>query len=61
MGSQERSDVLGGEVLRGFAFILALGIVVGTYSSIFVASPFALLWEKWFGAEAKARRAANTA
>ena len=49
---------LGGDVLRGFAFILALGIVVGTYSSIFVASPFALLWEKWFGAEAKARRAA---
>ena len=53
--------VLGGDVLRGFAFILTLGIVVGTYSSIFVASPFALLWEKWFGAEAKARRAAGTA
>ena len=50
--------VLGGDVLRGFAFILTLGIVVGTYSSIFVASPFALLWEKWFGVEAKARRAA---
>ncbi len=49
---------LGGEVLRGFAFILTLGIVVGTYSSIFVASPFALLWEKWFGVEAKARRSA---
>jgi len=50
---------LGGDVLRGLAFILALGIIVGTYSSIFVASPFALLWEKWFGAEAKARRAAR--
>jgi preprotein translocase subunit SecF len=50
---------LGGDGLRGFAFIMTLGIVVGTYSSIFVASPFALLWEKWFGAEAKARRSAT--
>jgi preprotein translocase SecF subunit len=33
---------LGGEVLRGFAFALFLGIVVGTYSSIFVASAFVL-------------------
>ncbi len=50
--------VLGGDVLRGFAFILTLGIIVGTYSSIYVASPFALVWESWFGAEAKARRSA---
>jgi preprotein translocase subunit SecF len=47
---------LGGPVLRGFAFVMAVGILVGTYSSIYVASPFALLWEKYFGAEAKARR-----
>lgn len=32
--------VFGGEVLRGFAFALTFGIVIGTYSSIFVASPF---------------------
>lgn len=31
--------ILGGEVLRGFAFALMIGILVGTYSSIFVASP----------------------
>ena len=31
--------IFGSEVLRGFAFALAIGIVVGTYSSIFVASP----------------------
>ncbi len=31
--------IFGGEVLRGFAFALSLGIVIGTYSSIFVASP----------------------
>lgn len=36
---------LGGDVLRGFAFILTIGVLVGTYSSIYVASPFALLWE----------------
>lgn len=37
---------LGGDVLRGFAFILTVGVFVGTYSSIYVASPFALLWER---------------
>jgi SecD/SecF fusion protein len=34
--------VFGGEVLRGFSFALFVGIVVGTYSSIFIASPVAL-------------------
>ncbi len=36
----------GGEVLRTFAFALIVGIVVGTYSSIFVASPILVDW-KW--------------
>ncbi len=40
---------LGGDVLRGFAFVMTVGIIVGTYSSIYVASPFALLWEQLFG------------
>lgn len=31
--------IFGGEVLRGFAFALLVGILIGTYSSIFVASP----------------------
>lgn len=31
--------IFGGEVLRGFAFALIIGIVIGTYSSIYVASP----------------------
>jgi len=34
--------VLGGEVLRGFAFALFIGMITGTYSSIFVASAFVL-------------------
>lgn len=36
----------GGEVLRGFAFTLFFGILIGTYSSIFVASPFVLEYSK---------------
>jgi preprotein translocase subunit SecF len=35
----------GGEVIHDFAFALAVGIAVGTYSSIFVASPIVALWE----------------
>lgn len=35
--------VFGGEVLRGFSILIVLGIVIGTYSSLFVAAPFLLL------------------
>tara|TARA_B100001057_G_scaffold118039_1_gene116610 strand:- start:2304 stop:3212 length:909 start_codon:yes stop_codon:yes gene_type:complete len=31
--------ILGGEILKGFSFAMILGVVIGTYSSIFVASP----------------------
>ena len=31
--------ILGGEILRGFAFAMIVGVLIGTYSSIFVASP----------------------
>ena len=31
--------VLGGEILRGFSFAMILGVIIGTYSSMFVASP----------------------
>jgi len=37
---------LGGEVIHDFAFIILLGVIIGTYSSIFVASPILLLWKK---------------
>jgi len=36
---------LGGAVIHDFAFAMLVGIVVGTYSSIFVASPTVLAWE----------------
>ncbi|HSS50511.1 MAG TPA: hypothetical protein VLX28_16365, partial [Thermoanaerobaculia bacterium] len=48
--------LLGGDVLKGFAFVLVVGIIVGTYSSIYVASPFALLWESLFGVNGKWRK-----
>jgi preprotein translocase subunit SecF len=37
--------VFGGEVLRGFSFALVVGVIVGTYSSIFIASPVLLWWQ----------------
>lgn len=36
---------LGGEVLRGFAFALIVGIVIGGFSSLFIASPLVVEWE----------------
>ncbi len=38
--------LLGGEVMHGFAFALLVGFVIGTYSSIYVASPIVLWFEK---------------
>lgn len=37
----------GGEVLRSFSWCLFIGILIGTYSSIYIASPFMLWWEGW--------------
>jgi len=37
--------ILGGGVIHDFAFALSVGIVAGTYSSIYVASPVLLIWE----------------
>lgn len=38
---------LGGEVIHDLSFALLVGVLVGTYSSIFVASPAILLWHNW--------------
>ncbi|MGZ8425555.1 MAG: protein translocase subunit SecF [Candidatus Binatia bacterium] len=40
--------LLGGAVIRPFAFALLVGFVSGVYSTIFIASPVILLWEKSF-------------
>lgn len=36
---------LGGEIIHDFSFALLVGVVIGTYSSIFIASVFLLYWE----------------
>jgi preprotein translocase subunit SecF len=37
----------GGKVLEDFAFALFVGVVTGTYSSVFVATPLIVDWEAW--------------
>ncbi len=40
---------LGGEVLNTFALTLIIGIVIGTYSSIYVAAAIVVIWKDWRG------------
>jgi len=42
--------LLGGSVIHDFAFTLIVGVIVGTYSSIFVASAFVIYWKHKKGA-----------
>ncbi len=37
--------LFGGQVLNGFSFALVVGIIVGTYSSVFIASPILIFWQ----------------
>ena len=39
--------IWGGPVLHGFSFALVCGIIVGTYSSVFIASPIVLFWHNY--------------
>jgi preprotein translocase subunit SecF len=39
--------LFGGQVLQGFSFALVIGIIVGTYSSIAIASPIVLWWQSY--------------
>jgi SecD/SecF fusion protein len=41
--------VFGGAVLRDFAFAILAGILIGTYSSVFVAAPIVLWWSRFRG------------
>lgn len=38
--------ILGGGVIHNFAFAMLVGVLIGTYSSIFVASPVLILWQQ---------------
>lgn len=50
--------VLGGEVIRPFAAVMGIGILVGTYSSIYIAAPIMLVLERWQGAPGAAKSGA---
>jgi preprotein translocase subunit SecF len=47
---------LGGAVIHDFAFALLIGVIIGTYSSIFVASPIVLVWESIKPSKRKRKR-----
>jgi preprotein translocase subunit SecF len=46
--------LMGGQVLRAFAFALTVGIVIGTYSSFGIAAPLVVAWNNWRGQGAAA-------
>jgi len=49
--------LFGGEVLHGFSLALVIGIIIGTYSSIFIASPMLVAYQNW--RLARSRRGAS--
>ncbi|HLJ48592.1 MAG TPA: protein translocase subunit SecF [Bryobacteraceae bacterium] len=49
--------LFGGTVLNGFSFALVCGIIVGTYSSIFVASPILIFWQDFIESRKKRKPA----
>ena len=50
--------LFGGQVLNGFAFALVVGIIVGTYSSIFIASPILIFWQEFMESRKKKAKVA---
>jgi len=50
--------LFGGEVLRGFGFTMVVGIIVGTYSTIYIASPIVVWWQGFRKDRRPAARAA---
>ena len=53
--------LFGGEVLRGFAFTLIVGIITGTYSTVFIAAAIVTLWRGQGPTKAAAHAPASTA
>jgi preprotein translocase subunit SecF len=50
--------LFGGQVLNGFSFALVIGIIIGTYSSIFIASPILIFWQDLVEGRKRKRRTA---
>jgi preprotein translocase subunit SecF len=50
--------LFGGEVLHGFSLALVIGILIGTYSSIFIAAPMLVAYQNWRTEQGRAAIAA---
>ena len=50
--------LFGGPVLRGFSLALVIGIIIGTYSSVFIASPILIAGRDWLESRKKGRASA---
>ena len=62
LGSLMALSILGGDVVRPFALLMLFGVIVGTFSSIFIASPVLLAIEKrWPGPDARGHLGPKTA
>jgi protein-export membrane protein SecD/preprotein translocase SecF subunit len=46
----------GGPALHDLAFPLVIGVITGTYSSIYIASPVVVYWDQWFGGKDKLKQ-----
>ena len=53
--------MFGRDPIKPFIAVLLVGVIIGTYSSIFIASPLLVTWEKTAQKRAKSRRAAAAA
>jgi preprotein translocase subunit SecF len=53
--------IFGGQVLNGFAFALVCGIIVGTYSSVFIASPILIFWHNFLEGRKRSSRGGGPA
>jgi preprotein translocase subunit SecF len=51
--------LFGGEVIHGFAFAMVFGIIIGSYSSIAIASPLVVLWYEYKGKKKSLAKAAS--
>ena len=51
----------GGEVLNGFSFALVMGILVGTYSSVYIASPILIFFQNFVDARKQDAKRKNAA
>jgi preprotein translocase subunit SecF len=53
--------IFGGEVIRGFSWILTIGVISGTYSTLYVVPAMTVAWDRWRGSNSGRRPATAAA